>query len=130
MDNTSPIDSAALYYQLCLAADEYTSFRHSMLVSPTGGSPATIEAALQRSDRIVALLRQLRERQAVAFVTAYTMPVPPTQPPPGAKAPTPPPQAQPLGPRYSWKCAGCGTEFATPTPARPAECPNCRARFA
>lgn len=88
----APADTAALYYQLCMAADEFTSFRNSMQVSPAGNSPAMIEAALKRADKVATLLRQLRERQAVSFVTSDAGPQLPPAPPPGVQAPQPPPQ--------------------------------------
>jgi hypothetical protein len=95
----SPTDTQALYYRLCMAAEEYTSFRNSMQVSPAGNSPAMIEAALQRADKVATLLRQLRERQAVSFVTGEMGPPVAPQPPPGVQAPQPPPQQLPPQPQ-------------------------------
>jgi hypothetical protein len=51
-----------LYAQLCLAADEYTSFRCHMQYTPNP-ERATLEAAVTRADKIVALLKMLRGKQ-------------------------------------------------------------------
>lgn len=54
---------AELYRQLCLAADEYTSFRCHMQYTPNPGRDK-LEAAIKRADKIVALLKMLRGKQA------------------------------------------------------------------
>lgn len=131
MSTQSFVDSASLYYQLCLAADEYTSFRNMMMATPGGDSPAANQAAVQRADGVAALLRQLRDRQVVSFLdglsiqpdTAPQIPAP--QPPLQDVTPPALPQGQPVGPQYAWACSACNGQFTTSTALPPNKCPCC-----
>lgn len=99
------MDSANVYYQLCLTADEYTLFRNSIMVQPGPMTAGQLEAALQRADKIVALLKNLRQREAITFVGMQ--PVQPTQPQ-AQPAPPQPQNVTQLGTsKTAWQCNAC-----------------------
>jgi rubrerythrin len=124
------MDSAQLYFQLCLVADEYTLFRNQMQVQPAAVTAGQMLAALERADKVMALLKKMRQREAVTFVQGQ-QPAPQSQTPvavdqPGkiylAHGATPPP------PGATWVCASCKTHLVVvgPPGTQPhGNCPGC-----
>ena len=118
------MDSSNVYYQLCLAADEYTLFRNSIMVQPGPMTAGQLEAALIRADKIVTLLRQLRQREAITFVGVQQVPV---QPQPQAQPVPPPPQnVTQLGTsKTAWQCNACQQTMWVDGDVPPESCSAC-----
>lgn len=132
---------AELYRQLCLAANEYSSFRCNMVSSPVV-TPQQIELAIKKADRVVAFLRMLQARQKLEAAN-----VPEVAPLPQAPAPAPPPQVVPvypdgtvlhvgrdqppatLPPCSAWECSGCHEILWVIGATKPQQCPCCGAQF-
>jgi len=123
------MDSAQLYHQLCLVADEYTLFRNQMQVQPAAQTAGQMLAALARADKVMGLLKKMRQREAVTFVQGQ-QPAPQSQTSvvahqPGtiflASQPNVPPGA-------TWVCASCKTHLVVmgPPGTQPhGNCPGC-----
>lgn len=135
------VDTTAneLYRQVCLAADEYLSFRNAMMATPYL-TVSQIEGALRRADKIIGLLRMLRGKQAVeAAIPAPTAPglVSSTTSAPVypngtvlaiGKAPVTQDGA-PLPPCSAWQCPSCRELLWVAGPLAPTGCPACGAQF-
>lgn len=126
------MDSAKIYFDLCNAADEYTIFRNAIQVQPGPMTAGQLEAALQRADKIVGLLKQLRQREAITFIGAEAPPPRPAEQPPSqagtvhlADGPVPAP------PGSVWFCQ-CGAKLVIEGPPGTlpkGSCPACGTGF-
>jgi hypothetical protein len=131
---------AELYRQLCLAANEYSSFRCNMVSSPVV-TPQQIELAIKKADRVVAFLRMLQARQKLEAASVPEVAAPP-QPAPPAPPPVAPvyPDGTVLGigkdglppgapPCSAWECSGCHEILWVIGATRPVRCPCCGVAF-
>lgn len=138
--NGADMTLSELYRQLCLAADEYTSYRNNMMSMPTV-SLDQIEQAVRRGDKVAAFLRAFRGRVTLIESQAVSAPVPDLQvtaPPPGLPAAPPvappppvaaPPPPQPVYPEGTVLAVGPRGPDAPPLPQPCSawQCPTCRA---
>lgn len=135
--NGENMGQVELYRQLCLAADEYSSFRCNMMSSPVL-TAQQIELAINKADKVVALLRMLQAQQrlAAAAVQPPAPPPPMMQPPPQKLYPDGtvlaigkaglPPGTPPCS---AWECSGCREILWVIGATKPVRCPCCGAEF-
>lgn len=123
---------AELFRQLCLAADEYMLARNNMMKSPQLTWPQ-VEQALKLGDRVQAVLRMIRGRQALLtqlFEQEAPKPEPVPTYPDGTVLGTGPNAPVGAPPCSAWQCPNCNEVLWVIGATRPAGCPCCGARFA
>jgi hypothetical protein len=123
-----------MYRQLHLAADEYMSFRGQMMCTPmpTG---AQVQEALMKADRIMAVLRIIRGKEAMTplFVPLHepgtVLAVGTARNPDGGLGAPTNADGSPLPPCSAWQCPSCNEVLWVIGSTRPRGCPCCGIQF-